>query len=97
MEEIIYLHVIGRILFINNLLLMTLKVFEKMGYISTFPTGLSCDTLCNHTIGTFIEMYPEYVTNLKQWAHSKNRWVKRASARSILLFRPVKVFFLKVF
>ena len=20
-----------------------------------------CDTLCNHTIGTFVEMYPEFI------------------------------------
>lgn len=44
-----------------------------------------CDTLCNHTIGTFIEMYPEFVEKLKEWAKSKNRWVKRAAAVSLIL------------
>jgi 3-methyladenine DNA glycosylase AlkD len=45
----------------------------------------SCDTLCNHTVGTFIEMYPEYLSGLKRWAMSPNRWVKRASAVSLIV------------
>jgi 3-methyladenine DNA glycosylase AlkD len=45
----------------------------------------SCDTLCNHTVGTFIEMYPEYLSGLKKWAKSQNRWVKRASAVSLIV------------
>lgn len=51
-------------------------------YVSNWAT---CDTLCNHTVGTFIEMYPEYLSGLKRWAHSKNRWVKRASAVSLIV------------
>ena len=45
----------------------------------------ACDTLCNHTVGTFIEMYPSYLTELKKWALSENRWVKRASAVSLIV------------
>jgi 3-methyladenine DNA glycosylase AlkD len=45
----------------------------------------SCDTLCNHTVGTFIEMYPDYLEGLKKWATSSNRWVKRASAVSLIV------------
>lgn len=45
----------------------------------------SCDTLCNHTVGTFIEMYPEYLKELKKWAKSPNRWVKRASAVTLII------------
>ena len=44
-----------------------------------------CDTLCNHAIGTFIMMYPEYVDELKKWAKSTERWVKRASAVTLIL------------
>jgi 3-methyladenine DNA glycosylase AlkD len=36
-------------------------------------------------VGTFIEMYPEYLAALKKWAHSQNRWVKRASAVSLIV------------
>lgn len=45
----------------------------------------SCDTLCNHTVGTFAEMYPGYLSGLKRWATSQNRWVKRASAVSLIV------------
>ncbi|MDF1573140.1 MAG: DNA alkylation repair protein [Bacteroidales bacterium] len=45
----------------------------------------ACDTLCNHTIGTFIMMYPEYIRELKKWANSPNRWVRRASAVTLII------------
>lgn len=59
-------------------------VFEKWvnNYVSNWA---SCDTLCNHTIGAFIEMYPEYLSGLKEWAKSENRWVRRASAVSLII------------
>ena len=44
-----------------------------------------CDTLCNHTIGAFIEKYPGFTENLKGWARSENRWLKRASAVTLIL------------
>jgi 3-methyladenine DNA glycosylase AlkD len=44
-----------------------------------------CDTLCNHTIGSFIEQYPDYMENLKLWAKSENRWVRRASAVTLII------------
>ena len=59
-------------------------IFEK--WVSAYVGNwASCDTLCNHTVGTFVEMYPEYLSGLKKWAQSKNRWVKRASAVSLIL------------
>jgi len=45
----------------------------------------SCDTFCNHTVGKFIEIYPEYLSELKKWTKSKNKWVKRASAVSLIV------------
>lgn len=45
----------------------------------------ACDTLCNHTIGTFIMMYPEYIAELKKWATSTNLWVKRASSVTLII------------
>jgi len=44
-----------------------------------------CDGFCNHTIGNFIEKFPELIRALKQWAHSPNRWMKRAAAVSLVL------------
>ncbi|WP_292388554.1 DNA alkylation repair protein [Methanosarcina sp. UBA5] len=44
-----------------------------------------CDTLCNHAVGSFIEKFPAYVEKLKVWALSDNRWVRRASAVTLIL------------
>ncbi len=59
-------------------------IFERWvnEYVSNWA---SCDTLCNHTIGAFLERYPGYVNRLKEWSHSQNRWVRRASAVSFIL------------
>lgn len=51
-------------------------------YVSNWA---SCDTLCNHTVGDFIMMYPEYISKLKDFAHSENRWVKRAASVSLII------------
>lgn len=60
------------------------KVFEK--WVSAYiDNWASCDTFSNHTIGAFIEMYPEYLSKLKKWTGSKNRWVRRASAVSLII------------
>jgi 3-methyladenine DNA glycosylase AlkD len=60
------------------------KVFEKWvnNYISNWA---SCDTLCNHTIGTFVEMYPKYLEKLKKWTKSENRWMKRAASVTLII------------
>ncbi len=59
-------------------------IFERWvnNYVSNWA---SCDTLCNHTIGTFAEMYPEYLPGLKKWSLSNNRWVRRASAVTLII------------
>ncbi len=45
----------------------------------------SCDTLCNHTIGSFIDEYPSFLEELKEWTQSGNRWMKRASAVTLII------------
>jgi 3-methyladenine DNA glycosylase AlkD len=59
-------------------------VFEKWinNYVNNWA---SCDTLCNHTLGEFIEMYQEYLSRLKKMATSGNRWMRRASAVSLII------------
>lgn len=60
------------------------KIFERWIrlYVSNWA---SCDTLCNHTVGEFIEMYPEFLANLKILARSENRWEKRAAAVTLII------------
>lgn len=45
----------------------------------------TCDTLCNHTIGSFIQKFPKYIKTLKTWTKSPNRWTKRAAAVSLII------------
>lgn len=44
-----------------------------------------CDDFCTHSVGEIILQYPEYLEDLKTWAKSKNRWVRRASAVTLIL------------
>jgi len=45
----------------------------------------SCDTFCNHTLGTLVEMYPQFIGDLKQMAHHENRWMRRAAAVTLII------------
>jgi 3-methyladenine DNA glycosylase AlkD len=59
-------------------------VFER--WLGNYVTNWAdCDTLCNHTIGSFVMMYPEYVAKLKEWAKSPNRWLRRGSAVTLII------------
>ncbi|MDR1270334.1 MAG: DNA alkylation repair protein [Planctomycetaceae bacterium] len=51
-------------------------------YITNWAT---CDTLCNHTIGTFVEKYPKFLRDLQRWATSENHWKRRAAAVSLII------------
>jgi len=59
-------------------------VFERWinEYVSNWA---SCDTLCNHTVGEFIMMYPEFIARLKDFARSGNRWTRRAAAVTLII------------
>ena len=61
-----------------------LAVFEAWieKYVSNWAL---CDTLCNHNVGTLVEMYPEKVKVLHNWADSPNRWMRRAAAVSLIV------------
>ena len=59
-------------------------VFERWlkSYVNNWA---KCDTLCNHTIGDLVTMYPEYIGEVKGWAYSSSRWVKRAAAVTLII------------
>lgn len=60
------------------------KILER--WVGNYVTNwASCDTLCNHTVGSFLDMYPEFAVNLKTWARSENRWMRRGSAVSLII------------
>jgi 3-methyladenine DNA glycosylase AlkD len=60
------------------------EIFEKWisEYISNWA---SCDTFCNHTVGEFVMKYPDYLMRLKLFTQSTNRWMRRASAVSLIV------------
>src|SRR5208337_585510 len=59
-------------------------VFER--WIGTYISNWAmCDGFCNHTMGDFIVLFPEYIEGLKEWTQSKNRWLRRASAVSLII------------
>src|SRR5512137_1330458 len=61
-----------------------IAVFRR--WIDTYITNwASCDGFCNHTMGDFIEQYPEYTEELKRWTRSENRWMRRAAAVSLIV------------
>jgi len=55
----------------------------------------SCDSLCNHSVGDLVMMYPELVERLRTWTRSENRWMRRGAAVTLIiparkgLFLPV--------
>ena len=61
-----------------------LAVFRR--WIDTYITNwASCDGFCNHTMGDFIEQYPDSIEELKRWTQSENRWMRRAAAVSLIV------------
>jgi 3-methyladenine DNA glycosylase AlkD len=70
--------------YIENLEPSDLATFKR--WIETYINNWAkCDGFCNHTIGDLIEKYPEIVGEIKSWAKSENRWLKRASAVSLIV------------
>lgn len=72
------------------------EIFERWIklYVSNWA---SCDTLCNHTIGDFVMMYPSYINKLKEFAVSDNRWTKRAAAVSLIIPARKGMFLKEIF
>ena len=61
-----------------------IEVFER--WVSRYVTNwATCDTLCNHSVGDLLDMYPALVHVLKRWATSDNRWMRRAAAVSLVV------------
>ncbi|MGD0450057.1 MAG: DNA alkylation repair protein [Candidatus Bathyarchaeia archaeon] len=44
-----------------------------------------CDGFCNHTIGDLVQKYPETLNEIREWAKSGNRWLRRAAAVSLIV------------
>ena len=61
-----------------------LAVFRH--WIETYISNWAmCDGFCNHTVGDFIEKFPECREELMRWTGSENRWMRRAAAVSLIV------------
>lgn len=61
-----------------------LALFKK--WITSYLTNwATIDSFCNHTLGDFIEKYPQTIPELITWTTSPNRWMRRASAVSLII------------
>lgn len=70
--------------YIGNLGASDIATFKR--WIECYITNWAeCDSFCNHTVGSLIEKYPEIVSEVKSWAKSQNRWMKRAAAVSFII------------
>lgn len=45
----------------------------------------TCDTLCNHSVGDLVMMYPELIATVREWASSPSRWKQRAAAVTLII------------
>ena len=55
------------------------------------------DGFCNHTVGNFAQKYPASITEIVSWASSSNRWLKRASAVSLIIPAKKGLFLYEIF
>jgi 3-methyladenine DNA glycosylase AlkD len=70
--------------YIDNLEPSDLATFKQ--WIELYINNWAkCDGFCNHTIGDLLEKYPQTILEVKNWAKSENRWLKRASAVSLIV------------
>ncbi|MDG6251175.1 DNA alkylation repair protein [Methanocalculus sp.] len=61
-----------------------LVIFED--WIERYVTNwATCDTFCNHTVGDLLVQYPDCTKRLYRWAESRNRWLRRAAAVSLIV------------
>ena len=68
----------------KQFLISDFEVFDK--WVNSYVTNWAvCDTLCNHSVGNLIMTFPVLITRLREWARSPNRWVRRASAVSLII------------
>jgi 3-methyladenine DNA glycosylase AlkD len=50
-------------------------------YVSNWA---ACDTFCGGAVGEFLLKYPEFLPRVRDWAKSKSRWLRRASAVALI-------------
>lgn len=74
----------------------TFYLFEK--WLNKYVNNWAhCDELSNHLIGETVSKYPKFINNLIEWTKSKNRWIRRSSAVSLILPARKGLFLKEIF
>lgn len=61
-----------------------LNLFER--WIENYVTNWAlCDGFGNHCVGEFLLKFPEKLPVLNKWTKSKNRWMRRSAAVSLIV------------
>ncbi|MEO6077325.1 MAG: DNA alkylation repair protein, partial [Candidatus Andersenbacteria bacterium] len=60
------------------------SIFER--WVKTYIRNWAqCDDVCTGALGKLLAIYPELISKTISWRTSKNRWVRRASAVSLIV------------
>lgn len=72
------------------------KIFESWlkYYVSNWA---SCDSLSIDILGYFLFKYPILISKVKRWTQSKNKWLRRASAVTLIYPLRNKMFLKEAF
>lgn len=59
------------------------RILERWlkNYVSNWA---ACDTFCGGAVGEFLLRFPGFLPNVRGWAKSSNRWLRRASAVALI-------------
>jgi len=58
-------------------------VFEQ--WLKSYVTNwAACDTFCGGAVGEFVLKFPQFLPKVQAWARSKNRWLRRAAAVTLI-------------
>jgi Predicted DNA alkylation repair enzyme len=80
----------------NQFVLSDLAVFKR--WIDSYLNDWAkVDGFCNHTVGNFVQKYPASIMEIVAWSASSNRWLKRASAVSLIIPAKKGLFINEIF
>jgi 3-methyladenine DNA glycosylase AlkD len=61
-----------------------LKIFKS--WIDKYLNNWAkIDTFCNHSVADHLEKFPNDIDEIKSWVKSRNRWMRRAAAVTLIL------------
>ena len=61
-------------------------IFQFRTWIEKYiDNWAKCDGFCNHTVGGLVMKFPQCLDELKNWARTPHRWLKRAAAVTLII------------